>query len=454
MKQMRDSLLWALVIALMSVTRMTAAVRSAAPDTLQVLQQYYQQLLDQKVSQHQAEEANVRQMASQVLLSPYYYRIMTAGTLYAQPLSHTMGIRWNLGQSTSQFPSLLDRLGPSDSILVRQQAIDEAMAQLYVSSPRLVTQTEDEMRQRPALRTDIETPIKNEVSLTETFETMDLGNDDDGSILPVVFRPNFWKFSGNGSLQFTQNFFSTNWYQGGENNYSALGLVTLNANFDNKQKIQWENKLELQLGFQTSKSDTCRELRVTSNLIRLTSKLGYKATKHWFYTGQVQTYTQLYPNYQTNSYNVTTDFLSPLNLVISVGMDFKFSLKRISGSLYMAPIAYTMKYCDRMNLSTRYGIEKDHRAKHELGPNVTFNYNWKMAKNVTWQCRLYWATNLHYTNMECENTFTFQVNKYLNCKLFAYPRYNDSSHRTREVSKKDTYWMFKEFLSLGVSYNF
>lgn len=74
-------------------------------------------------------------------------------------------------------------------------------------------------------------------------------------------KPNFWKLSGNYSLQLFQNYVSDNWYKGGESNYSMLGTVTLQANYNNKQRFRWENKLELRLGLQNSKGDTLHTVR-------------------------------------------------------------------------------------------------------------------------------------------------------------------------------------------------
>ena len=70
-----------------------------------------------------------------------------------------------------------------------------------------------------------------------------------------IYRPNFWSFSGDYYLQFLQNFISDNWYRGGESNYSALGSIALNLNYNNKQRVKWDNKLEVKLGMQTSKGD-------------------------------------------------------------------------------------------------------------------------------------------------------------------------------------------------------
>ena len=54
----------------------------------------------------------------------------------------------------------------------------------------------------------------------------------------VVEKPNFWKYKGDGYLQFMQNYVSGNWYKGGESNYAAVGSLTLEANYDNKSEVE------------------------------------------------------------------------------------------------------------------------------------------------------------------------------------------------------------------------
>lgn len=264
----------------------------------------------------------------------------------------------------------------------------------------------------------------------------------------------FWKLSGSGSLQFSQNYFSANWYQGGENYYSFLGLLTLNANYDNKQNIQWENRLETRLGFQTTgKSETRHAMKPTDNLLRLTTKLGYKAYKTLYYTSQVQAYTQLVPLYESNSDNIRTNFLSPLNLTISVGLDYKFATKNnnFRGNVYLAPCSYNMRYVNNIDLATKHGIEAGHHAYHNFGPSITVNAYWQILKNLSWNARMYWISNFNYTNIEWENTFNLTINKYLSARLFIYPKFDDSSSRYR--SEGGSYFMMKEMLSVGFNYN-
>lgn len=342
----------------------------------------------------------------------------------------------------------------TDRSLVRMYLVNDALASMYVNRPEIIVQTDSQVEQAGTLRDDVHGSLTTDTKLSDKVVTVDLGAEMNEGVVLVTRRPNFWKFSGSGSLQFTQNYFSENWYQGGENNYAFLGLLTLNANYDNKQNVQWENRLEARLGFQTtSESETRRSMKPTDNLLRLTTKLGYKAYKTLFYTMQVQAYTQLVPLYESNSDVIRTNFLSPLNLTVSVGLDYKFQTNNnnFRGNVYLAPCAYNMRYVSNIDLATKHGIEAGHHAYHNFGPSITVNAYWQILKNLSWNARMYWISNFTYTNIEWENTFNFTINKYLSAKLFVYPKFDDSSARYK--SEGGSFFMMKEWLSLGFNYN-
>ncbi len=342
----------------------------------------------------------------------------------------------------------------ADPNLLRMHIVNDAFANMYVNNPGLVVQTDDQVEKAGTLRDDVHGSLTTETKLTDKVVNVDLGPDVDEGVELVTRKPNFWKFSGSGSLQFSQNYFSDNWYQGGENYYSFLSLLTLNANYDNKQNIQWENRLETRLGFQTTgKAETRHAMKPTDNLLRLTTKLGYKAYKTLYYTTQVQAYTQLVPLYESNSDNIRTNFLSPLNLTVSVGLDYKFATKnnKFRGNVYLAPCSYNMRYVSNVELATKHGIEAGRHAYHNFGPSITVNAYWQILKNLSWNARMYWISNFDYTNIEWENTFNLTINKYLSARLFVYPKYDDSSARYK--SEDGSFFMIKEMLSVGFNYN-
>ena len=390
---------------------------------------------------------------SSVRYTPYYYRLFAPMTLYNAPLEQEFGMSWTptLPGRTDGMPPLL---GERDWDMAVLEEENRMLMGLYVDFPWLVVQTEDDLNAAGGLQEEVfpELPAVTP-PLVENEINVDLTQDVD-TVRLVVRRPNFWKCKGDYSFQFTQNYFSKNWYQGGEKNYTMLALATMEANFNNKQKIQWDNKLEMRLGFQTSKNDEKHKLKTNDDLLRFTTKIGYKATAHWFYTLQVQAYTQFYPSYNANSDVVNSDFLSPFNLVVSLGMDYKLDLPRFKGSANLAPVAYNFRSVERRSLFGNFGLEEGKSMYNDFGPNITVNYSWEIWKNIKWDSRIYWFSNLEKTDIEWENTFTFTINKYLNSKLFMYPRIDDSSENYRNEEKKFRYLMFKEWFSLGVNYSF
>ena len=291
--------------------------------------------------------------------------------------------------------------------------------------------------------------------LADQTEEIILPEVDIEAVEPEVKKPNFWTFKGNGSLQFTQSYYSQNWYQGGEKNYAMLSQLTAEANYDNQRRVQWDNKFEAQLGFQTSETDQFHKFKATSNLLRLTSNLGIKAVGHWNYAAQLQLETQPYKSYKANSDELTATFISPLYVRSAIGMDYIIKKKRFEGKLHLAPLSYVITYVHRDELISRYGINEGHHSKHDWGPNVEFTFTYRMWKNISWASRLYWFSNFHLTRIEWENTLNFTINKYISAKLFLYPRFDDSNDKYRAGENHDgTFLMFKEWLSLGLNYDF
>ena len=327
-------------------------------------------------------------------------------------------------------------------------AIDSHLLHIYLARPDLVAATEQQLEEAGPVLAPMTVTDKPEVEIPE-MQPKEMMPD---IVDIIVLKPNFWTFSGDYYLQFLQNYISSNWYKGGQSSYSMVGSLTLRANYNNKQKVKWENTLEMKLGFQTSRGDSLHSLKTSEDLLRYTGKLGLQATKKWYYTFQTVASTQFMRNFGTNSNYVYSDFLSPLNVNVSIGMDYNVNwLKgKLKGSVHLAPLAYNFKFVDRVNLATRYGIDQDHHALNDFGSQLTVDVTWNMANNISWRSRIYGYTTYERSEMEFENTFSFQFNRYIAAKFFVYPRFDDS--RTRD--DHHGYWMFKEYTSLGFSYSF
>lgn len=318
---------------------------------------------------------------------------------------------------------------------------------IYLSRPDLVVNTQQNLEEAG--------PVLTPKAMTEKpVSIVSKSQPQEPEPLPVdviLLKPNFWNFGGDYNLQFIQNYLTDNWYQGGESNYSMLGAITFTANYNNKQKVRWDNTLDLKFGMQTSRSDTIHKMRPTEDLIRYTGKLGLQATKQWYYTFQLIGQTQFVRHYKSNTNVVQSDLFSPITVNSSIGMDYNVNWlkKKLTGSVHLAPLAYNFKYVGRTDLASSNGIDTGHHSLNDFGSQITLNLNWKFSDNISWKTRLYWYTTYERTEAEWENTFSFQFNRYLATKLFVYPRFDDARSRDDKLG----YWMFKEYISLGFSFS-
>ena len=332
-------------------------------------------------------------------------------------------------------------------------AVDAALLNVYLNRPDLVKATETELKESGEIRNDVNLPIENKVEFVDKVEPpllVDVPQDIPDTVM--VQKPKFWTFKGDGFLQFMQSYISGNWYKGGESNYSMLGSLTLEANYDNKHKWKWDNKLEMKLGFLHTRTDSLHKFKSNEDLLRLTSKVGLEAAKNWYYTLQLLAYTQFSRGLKANDEKTYSDFTSPLNVNLGLGMDYKVESenKRLTGTINFSPISLNYLYVDRLNLGPSYGLDEGKRSKVEFASHLTADLTWKMNDVVTWKTRLYAFTAYKHALIEWENTFELRVSKYITANLFLFPRFDDVGGYDEDWG----YWQFKEFSSIGFAYAF
>ena len=331
-------------------------------------------------------------------------------------------------------------------------AVDAALLNVYLNRPDLVLSNETELKETGGIREDLDKPIEQVVEYTDQVEAPVIDEPEDAPLDVVVEKPKFWTRKCDSFLQFMQNYVSDNWYKGGESNYSAVGALTLEANYDNKNKWKWDNKLELKLGFQRTRTDTVNKFKANEDLIRYTGKLGLEATKKWYYTLQVIAQTQFTKGLKANDSKVYSDFMSPFKLNVALGMDYKVEAfaKKLTGTINLSPIALDFKYVDRLDISPLHGLDEGKHTKLDFGSQVMADLEWKINEVVKWKSRFWAFTSYKRAEIEWENTFTLQVSKYISANIFLYPRFDDSGIRDSDHG----YWQFKEYSSIGFSYTF
>ena len=416
-------------------TRIEAQDNAVKVDTLSIVSSYLQKL--QRLVE---QRDSVSVLATTPAPNAYFYQILSVPTLYSSPLHQMM--------------SNTDTLY-NDKQLQTLYSINQMLAKLYARNPELVQQTEENIKSQGQFRDDINEKINAKDKLSEKVGEAALSATFDENIQVVTRRPNFWKFSGNTSLQFSQSHFSANWHKGGEDNFAGNFYLTLHANYNNQRKFKWNNTFELQMGAQTAPSDNNRTFRPTANKIKYTTNIGYKAYKSLDYSMLVVMETQPLPNYYANTDNLQSKFFSPMTLSVGPGLAYSFQWgkkKRFTGNLNVAFVAYHLKYVGKDELVTKHGLEEGKHASHTFGPSATLNTTYKICNQVAWTSKIDWRSNYHYTRIDWYNQINFTVTKLITAMLIVNPILDDSSIRYRNENGK--YIMLNENLSIGLSYSF
>lgn len=375
---------------------------------------------------------------NEMLSNPYFYPLFSPTTFSSQPVKHAMVLAAAEDEKTSF----------ATETLITD--IYSALNFIYTTQPWYISHNEQEASK--GVIKDFGKEIKPEVKLAEKtpLKENDMQENFADHVDIVVHRPNFWNFKYNVSLKFMQTYISDNWYKGGESNNSWLSKVYIEANYNNKQKVEWNNSLEMKLGFQSSSSDKKHKFKANEDLIRMINKLGFRATKHWYYSLGLQSWTQFYRGFHSNDDKVYSDFMSPFQSDLSVGMEYKLNTKKFNMTATIAPATCRFKYVDRKYLSPNFGVNANKHAKFELGSSATINCTWNVAKNISWRARIYYYTDYDKSQIEWENTINLKINKFLATELFLYPRFDDSAKR----NKKNSYLQFRELLSVGLDLYF
>lgn len=267
--------------------------------------------------------------------------------------------------------------------------------------------------------------------------------------VPKIER-NPWTKKASTMIQFSQNFVSDNWYQGGSKSVAILGILNGQLNYDDKKNIQWDNNGEWRMGF-NSVDGAIRPLNTNDDIFRINSKLGIKVGGKWFYSGSVDFSTQFFHNYKSiTSTEMKATFLSPVRLNVGVGLDYKY--KKLF-SLMLSPVSYKYIYVDDIELvnPNLFGIATGEKVLSEVGSSFKALLSYAPAKEIQLDSKLSFYTNYEKVEVDWEIVTNFTINRFLSTRLSLNPRYDNT--QILAAGKKSKI-QFKELLSFGISYKF
>lgn len=287
--------------------------------------------------------------------------------------------------------------------------------------------------------------------------------------------PKFWKKGMDLSLQFTQNYVSPNWYNGGNSSMAGVANIQGWINYNKDEKILWENFLDLKYGFSTTFTEdkVGRIFHMTDDMSKYTTKFGYLMGKGWYASVQAELSTTLFDTYTIDTNNKTSGLGSPVRFYVSPGFDYKYTNdKGTEISLLISPTTYKLVYVNDTVLAKRefngteivaektiqeyVGLPADKNMLNDFGGLVQFNLFQKFNDRISLESKLKLYTNYLGNSKgtvgleaDWEITANFVLYKLLTAQISIHPRYDSTTE-----DGWDAKLQFKEFVSIGLAYSF
>lgn len=266
----------------------------------------------------------------------------------------------------------------------------------------------------------------------------------------------YWKAGGNTALTFSQVSL-TNWSAGGKNSVSGNFQFSTFFNYK-KGKNAWENTLDVGYGL-TQQGD--ENIVKTDDKIQFVSKYGHQASKKWYYTALADFKTQMDLGYKNPPDNeiMTSKFMSPAYLLLSLGMDYK---PNDNFSLYVSPLTSKMTFVNDEELSNQgaFGVEPGENLRSEFGASLKSIFKKEnLIENVNFKTRLDLFSNLgnnpENVDVEWETQFDFKVNSYLSANLSTTLLYDDDiKYVDSQGVEHGARIQFKQLFGFGINYEF
>ncbi|WP_167608984.1 DUF3078 domain-containing protein [Maribellus sediminis] len=268
-------------------------------------------------------------------------------------------------------------------------------------------------------------------------------------------KDTLWTTSGSTTLNFSQVSLS-NWAAGGKSSMSGLFMINYAANYK-KDKLSWDNSVDLRYGFIKEKDDDSRK---SDDLMEFTSKLGIEAGESkWYYSGLLSFKSQFASgyNYDKDPKEEISKFMAPGYLTAALGMDYKTD----DLSVMLAPVTgkFTFVTDDVLSEAGSFGVDPGSNVRAELGANVRVEYKKEVLKNVTLESKLNLFSNYmekpQNVDVDWKVQINMKVNDYLSANLITQMIYDDDV----KIEDPDTgisgaRLQFMESFGVGLTYKF
>lgn len=270
----------------------------------------------------------------------------------------------------------------------------------------------------------------------------------------------YWTRRARGNFTFTQVNLS-NWVGGGSNSVALNSNVGFFANYA-KGRTTWQNALEMAYGLVDQENSG---LIKSDDKISFITKVGHRLSKDdgkLFWTALLDFRTQFANGFASpeDPTRIST-FMAPGYMVLSSGFEY---VPNEQVSLTYGPLTGKMTFVldDSLAAVGSYGVEAGEKVRAEFGSFLRLAYKNEIVENVTYESKLELFTNYlnNFGNIDVnwENIFLMQVNKWLAVNFIAHVIYDDDIDievigddglPTGEVGPR---LQFKQLFGVGVTY--
>ncbi len=338
-------------------------------------------------------------------------------------------------------------LALQDSLaLVAQQLREQALRDSIAREEEELRRLKAQLIKAEELRTDsshLETNVKIKALLQDAEE-------DRQEHLRKLKGYGPWYKEATGLVQFSQNYVSPNWYQGGNSSFAMFANVKGTIKYDAKKWLTWENTGEWQEGFSTTFGDSLRKVNMTDDFLKLYSKLNLKIKTDKLYGSFTLDFqTPFFNTWKENTNTLKTGSFTPIRFNWALGVDYK-PMKNMS--LVLSPLAYKLVYArDTIHVTpSTYGISSGNTLS-TFGSSVRLEWKWRPLREVYLETVFYAYTNYKMVELDWEITCDFIINRYMSTRLTLHPRYDSSVIMDGDDHAK---MQFKELLSIGFAHKF
>ncbi len=245
--------------------------------------------------------------------------------------------------------------------------------------------------------------------------------------------PKLWKKGGLFTLNLAQGSL-TNWQGGGDkSSFSAVAFANLFAYYK-KGKNAWDNTLDLGYGIVNT---TSLGNRKSDDRIDLLSKYGYDIGKKWYLSTLFNFRTQFSEGYTYSKDGngaevkaLTSDFLAPAYVLVSLGFDYK---PTSYFSVFISPITerWTIVNNDFLSSIGAFGVTPGKKSFNELGAFLSASFNKEVATNITYKTRLDLFSNYKENPQNVDifwtNILAMKVNRFLTTNIAVDLLYDDNA---------------------------